>query len=69
MSELLAKLSLEPAIQDALLCGSGIMGEVLQAVKGIERGSTDFTLPGGLSGTELSKLYLQAMQFAESLKF
>lgn len=69
LSQLLEKLSLETALQDALLQGTGIMGVVLLAVKSLEQGSTDFVLPGDLSGIELSKLYLQAMQFAESLKF
>ena len=67
LSVLLEKLGLDPAVHSALLNQDGELGQALSIVKGIELGKTDFSLPDNLSASEASALYLQAMQFAESL--
>lgn len=67
LEKLLENMSLSQPVQQALLLGEGELGEVLKAVKALERGQTDFELPDDLSPTELSKLYLEAMDFAESV--
>ena len=67
LSVLLEKLGLDVAVNSALLNQDGELGRVLSIVKGIELGKTDFILPDNLSASEVSALYLQAMQFAESL--
>lgn len=69
MNELLAKLGLEQDIEAALLRGEGDLGISLNLVKGLERGQTDMTLPSGMSATEASECYLQAMKFSESMGF
>lgn len=63
LSVLLEKLSLDETIVTALKGGDNAPGLALKAVKGLEQGRTDFVLPHGITATELSKLYLQAMQF------
>lgn len=67
LSVLLEKLGLDAAVHSALLHQNGELGQALSMVKGIELGKTDFSLPDNLSASEASALYLQAMQFAESL--
>ena len=67
LSVLLEKLGLDAAVHSALLNQDGELGLALNIVKGIELGKTDFSLPGNLSASEVSALYLQAMQFAESI--
>lgn len=66
---LLEKLGLETNIEDALLKLEGEAGVVLGLVKGLERGRTDMPLPDGIQASEASKLYLQAMSFAENIGF
>ncbi|MDX1347961.1 MAG: EAL domain-containing protein [Thiomicrorhabdus chilensis] len=68
MKELLDKLSLSDEVKNALLNFEGSLGKTMKAVCGIEHGLTDFDPPGELSATEMSSLYLQAMQFAESVE-
>jgi len=67
LSVLLEKLGLDPAVHAALIAQEGELGQVLTVVKGLELGKTDISLPEGINATEVSALYLQAMQFAESL--
>ncbi|WP_029408382.1 EAL and HDOD domain-containing protein [Thiomicrorhabdus sp. Milos-T2] len=67
LSVLLEKLGLDDAIYLALLKQEGDLGIVLAAVKAMEQGKTDFELPANISATELSGLYLEAMQFAETI--
>ncbi|MBD3612595.1 MAG: EAL domain-containing protein, partial [Hydrogenovibrio crunogenus] len=64
LQELLAELNFDDTIKRALLEQSGSLGVTLVAAKGIERGRTDFALPQGISASELSKFYLEAMEFA-----
>ncbi len=68
LAELLDKLGLDVHLHKALLNGEGMLGLALNAVKGLEQGRTDFEIPAGLSASELSTFYLQAIQFAESLE-
>jgi EAL and modified HD-GYP domain-containing signal transduction protein len=67
LTTLLQKLSLDEQIVDALTDGNNPPGLVLKAVKGLEQGKTDFVLPEGVSATELSNLYLQAMHYSQSV--
>jgi len=67
LADLLSQMSFDEALKAALLEGKGNLGLVLNAVKGLEMGQTDFTLPENISATELSKFYLEALQFAESI--
>uniref|UniRef100_Q31JF5 Diguanylate phosphodiesterase n=1 Tax=Hydrogenovibrio crunogenus (strain DSM 25203 / XCL-2) TaxID=317025 RepID=Q31JF5_HYDCU len=67
LQELLAELNFDDTIKRALLEQSGSLGVTLVAAKGIERGRTDFALPQGISASELSKFYLEAMEFANKL--
>jgi len=67
LETLLANMKLAKPMEKALLNHEGQMGEVLNIVKSLERGQTNFALPGDLSATELSSMYLQAMQFSESV--
>lgn len=68
LEQLLGELHFDQKIKDALTNHHGVLGETLSAVKAMERHQTEFTLPGHLSATELSKYYLEAMQFAESIE-
>lgn len=68
IDSLLAKLSLAEPIVEALTQGDNLPGLVLKAVLGLEQGETHFDLPAGLSATDLSQLYLQAMQFSQSVE-
>lgn len=67
MADLLSQMNLESSLKDALLLGKGNLGMVLKAVKGLEMGQTNFELPKDTTATELSKLYLEALKFAESI--
>ncbi|GAB6069275.1 HDOD domain-containing protein [Thiomicrorhabdus hydrogeniphila] len=67
LAVLIKKLGLETRIEAALLQEQGDLGQVLTMVKGLERGRTDFLVPKGLTPTEASKMYLQAMKFAETV--
>lgn len=67
LSLLLEKLGLDSQVHSALIEEEGDLGCVLSLVKGMERGRTDLALPNGLTATEASTLYLEAMKFAESI--
>lgn len=67
METLLANMTLAQPVERALLNYEGQLGRVLSIVKSLEQGQTDFELPGELSATDLSMMYLQAMQFSESV--
>lgn len=67
LDTLLAELNFDEAIKQALLNHSGSLGTTLVAVKGIEQGRTDFELPKNVTALELSKLYLEAMEFANKV--
>ncbi|HEY9017525.1 EAL and HDOD domain-containing protein [Thiomicrospira sp.] len=67
LPSLLEKLSLDDLIVGALMGEDNAPGLVLKASKGLEQGSTRFKLPGDLTPTELSNLYLQAMQYSQSV--
>lgn len=69
MEILLDKLNLSKPVEQALLHHEGELGQPLMVVKHIERGQTDFDPPGNLSAMDVSSLYLQSMQFAESVRF
>ncbi|MDX1795483.1 MAG: EAL domain-containing protein [Hydrogenovibrio sp.] len=67
LETLLAELSFDPKIKQALMNRDGSLGCALDMVKAIEAGKTDFELPEGLTATEVSQMYLQAMEFARNL--
>ncbi|MDG4813575.1 EAL domain-containing protein [Hydrogenovibrio sp. 3SP14C1] len=67
LETLLAELNFDETIKQALLGHSGSLGTTLAAAKGIEQGRTDFELPKNITALELSKLYLEAMEFANKL--
>lgn len=67
LEDLLSQMKFDQRISKALLEKDGSLGIALHAVIAMERGEVNFVLPKGLSGTELSKFYLEAMQFAESV--
>ncbi|QBZ82088.1 diguanylate phosphodiesterase [Hydrogenovibrio crunogenus] len=67
LQELLAELNFDDIIKQALLEQSGSLGTTLVAVKGIEQGRTDFELPQKICASELSKCYLEAMEFANKV--
>lgn len=68
LSELLNKLKLDQRIVNALIGEDGNSLSIpLNAVKAMEQGRTDFKLPQGLCATEVSKLYLQSMQFSQGV--
>ncbi len=69
LSDLVQKLGLEEEIQQGILEYKGKLGCTLKIVKALESGQVGFEMPEGVSGTELSQLYLQAMQFAEQLEW
>lgn len=69
LESLLAKLGLQEDIEQALLKLQGEQGLVLALAKGIEEGRADMTLPEGMDGTEVTKCYLESMQFAENINF
>lgn len=67
LDDLLKELNFDPSIKQALLEEHGSLGVALSAVKAIEQGQTDFKLPNNLTPSELSKLYLAAMEFGQSI--
>ena len=67
MDELLEKLKLEEHVQAALLRNEGLMGEALAMVAGMERGKTDMHIPAPLTIADLSRFYLESMQFAKQV--
>ncbi|WFE69670.1 EAL domain-containing protein [Thiomicrospira sp. R3] len=67
LGELLAKLNLDEVIYEALMTRQNTAGIILQSVKGLELGQTDFVLPGDCTPADLSQCYLQAMQFTQSV--
>ena len=67
LSGMIKKLGLEKSIESALLEEQGDLGHVLTMVKGLEQGRTDFFVPDSITATEVSALYLKAMEFAENV--
>jgi len=68
LSSLVNKLGLDNEIKQALLEGKGALGLALNIVKSLEAGQIDFEMPNDLSAMDLTRLYLQAMRFAENLE-
>lgn len=67
MKELLKDLSFDKIVEDALVSSAGNLGKALIAVREIENGSTSFEPPANLTPTEVSKIYLQAIEFTNNL--
>ena len=67
METLLSNMTLAESVEKALLKHEGPLGEVLNIVKGLEQGETNFSIPDGLNATQLSSMYIKAMQFSESV--
>lgn len=67
LSDLLAQLNFDEKIKQALVDAKGVLGVTLAAVKAMEQCQTDFELPDGLTPSELSKCYLEAMEFANQV--
>lgn len=67
LEDLLSQLNFDPKIKEALVCAHGSLGVALNAAKAIEQGEIDFELPNNLTPAELSKLYLEAMEFANTV--
>jgi len=67
LDDLLKELNFERSIKQALLEEHGSLGVALKAVKAIEQGQTDFELPKKLTPSELSRLYLLAMEFSQNM--
>ncbi|MGC9385698.1 MAG: EAL and HDOD domain-containing protein [Hydrogenovibrio sp.] len=67
LSDLLAQLNFDEKIKLALVDAKGVLGVTLAAVKAMEQCQTDFELPDGLTPSELSKCYLEAMEFANQV--
>lgn len=67
MKELLKDLSFDKIVEDALVSSAGNLGKALIAVREIENGSTSFEPPVNLTPTEVSKIYLQAIEFTNNL--
>ena len=68
LDALLKELNFEESIKQALLAEDGSLGVALACVKAIEQGQTDFKLPKNLTPSELSTLYLKAMEFSRSIE-
>lgn len=64
---LLAELNFDETVKQALLAHAGSLGSTLMAVKSLEQGRTDFELPKTITASELSKIYLEAMEFSNQL--
>ncbi|VAW44299.1 Predicted signal transduction protein [hydrothermal vent metagenome] len=69
LSGLVKKLELDEEIQLGIVELKGRLGCALNIVKQLEKGAVNFDMPQEVSATELSQLYLQAMQFAERLEY
>lgn len=67
MKELLKDLSFDKIVEDALVSSAGNLGKALIAVREIENRSTSFEPPANLTPTEVSKIYLQAIEFTNNL--
>lgn len=68
LTELLSRLKLDPIIVAALTDQKNSnLSKTLSAIKAMERGQTDFDLPDKLCIAELSKFYLESMQFSHSI--
>lgn len=67
LDELLSELHFDPKIKAALTDQHGSLGVALNAVKSMEAGATDFELPKGLTASDLSKMYLEAMEFTNKI--
>lgn len=67
MKELLKDLSFDTIVEDALVSSAGNLGKALIAVREIENRSTSFEPPANLTPTEVSKIYLQAIEFTNNL--
>lgn len=68
LSELLGRLKLDPIIVTTLTdAKTSNLSKTLAAIKAMERGQTDFAIPGELSISNLSTFYLQAMQFSQNV--
>jgi EAL and modified HD-GYP domain-containing signal transduction protein len=68
LTELLGRLKLDPLIVAALTdVKTSNLSKTLSAIKAMEHGQTDFSLPDKLCVSELSKFYLQSMQFSQTV--
>ena len=68
LPELLDRLKLDPVIIGALTDKKvSNLSKTLGAIKSMERGETEFARPGDTCALELSKFYLQSMQFSQSV--
>lgn len=67
LADLLVELHFDPKIKQALTDQHGSLGVALGAVKSMEQGQTDFELPEGVSASDLSRMYLQAMEFTNQI--
>lgn len=67
MEALLSNMALAKPIESALLNYEGSLGKILGIVKSLEQGRTDFELPNELSATDLTSMYIKAMQFSEKV--
>lgn len=66
LSKLVEQMPLSPDLESALLEGKGDMGLVLRAVVAYEQARFERIAPIGLQVDELSEMYLEALQWAES---
>lgn len=67
LETVLAELNFDENVKQALLAHAGSLGSTLMAVKSLEQGRTDFELPKTITASELSKIYLEAMEFSNQL--
>lgn len=68
LTDLLSRLKLDPIIVATLTdVKTSNLSKTLAAIKGMERGQTDFALPDKLCVADLSKLYLQSIQFSQNV--
>ncbi len=67
LDEILSGLSFKEEIKSALLNKTGNLGKALATVKNIESGKNDFIPPAGLTPSEVTKIYLEAMEFTNKL--
>jgi len=67
LDEILSGLSFKEEIKSALLNKTGNLGKALATVKNIESRKNDFIPPAGLTPSEVTKIYLEAMEFTNKL--
>lgn len=68
LKELLQQMKLDEPLIEALTSATPTkLGIPLCIIKELEMGSTQFEVPNNITGQEISNIYLQAMQFAESV--